>query len=147
MLKKITNINNIITRNEQALLMDRERNVPHFAQNAAKGPLLPWSQITPLDGGTTQIRLDGEIVDCVQVGVTNVKFAVTDGRVKEFSCMFSSVAFENYSVTHSLTYSLENHSNTQALEHTNTQHSTHRYRHEHVRSIPGRITLLCIKWW
>ncbi len=90
---------------DHVLLKDKERNVPHFAQNAAKGPLLSWSQITPLDGGTTQIRLDGEIVDCVQVGVTNVKFAVTDGRVKEFSCMFSSVAFENYSVTHSLTYS------------------------------------------
>ena len=102
MLKKITNINNIITRNEQALLMDRERNVPHFVRNSKKeGLLLPWSRVTPLDGGATQIRLDGEIVDCVQVGVTNVKFAVSDGRVKEFSCTVTNVCEQSLVVSHS----------------------------------------------
>ena len=101
MLKKITNINNIITRNEQALLMDRERNVPHFVRNSKKGLLLPWSRVTPLIGGATQIRLDGEIVDCVQVGVTNVKFAVSDGRVKEFSCTVTNVCEQSLVVSHS----------------------------------------------
>ena len=52
-------------------------------------------------GGATQIRLDGEIVDCVQVGVTNVKFAVSDGRVKEFSCTVTNVCEQSLVVSHS----------------------------------------------
>ena len=87
---------------DREILESKSRNVPRFAKNSRRGPL-PFTRLGPLDSAQSiyYSRLDGELEDCVHVDATNFKFALTDGRVKAFSCVVRNLCEDAVVVSHS----------------------------------------------